>query len=227
MNAEQLPTNRRFALWAALLAQIAHTVIILTSRMFIAFKPHPVLHGAHLEYLPWTERFPWSLTFVCIIALVVEIVIWSCLSKAKPCAWPYFVVMLAADGLYLLYLADASFHVFRGVDVTFFGVLDVFPFLAVIFGISGLLRSRKVFLVRPIVILPIILATLSSVAVIFLKGRYFPDGGGPQYIVSVPVYFDIVVNSGLQYPQESSMVLCVLLYALISIVFYKIKRVGW
>jgi hypothetical protein len=226
MNVEQLPKNQRFALWAALLAQIAHTVIILTSGIFIAFKPHAVLHGAHLEYLPWTERFPWSLTFYCLIALVVEIAIWCCLSKAKPCGWPYFAVMLAAGCLYLLYLADASFHVFRGVDVTFFGALDIFPFLAVIFGISGLLRSRKVFLVRPIVIFPIILAILSLLAVIFLKGRYFPYGGGPQYIISVPAYFDIIVNSGLQYPQESSMVLCVLLYALISIVFSKTKRVA-
>lgn len=226
MNAEQLSTNWRFAFRVALLAQIAHTIITLTSRMAMAFKPHPVLHAGHLEYLSWTESFPWRLMLFCVIALVIEIVIWHCISKAKLCAWPYFAVMLAADCLYMLYLFDTSFHVFRGVNVTVFEVLDVFLFLTVIFGISGLFRSRKVFLVRPIYIPPITLATLCTVVVIFLKGYYFPHGTEPEWIISdVPAYFGIVALSGLQYPQESSLVLSVLFYALISKTFYKVKQV--
>jgi hypothetical protein len=71
MNSQRLATYQRFTLTAALLAQIAHTIITLSYRVIKVFSPHPMLHAGHLEYLPLSERLPWRLMYFCA-ALLLE-----------------------------------------------------------------------------------------------------------------------------------------------------------
>ena len=220
MNSDQLSRNCRYTLRIALLAQMAHTVVTFVSGIAIALNSHSVLHDGRLEYLPWTESIPWRFIVLCAVALFIEIMIWRWLSELKPCALSYFTIMLAAECLYLLYLADTSIHIFRSVDVKVFELLDIFLLIAVVLGISSLFQSRKAFSLRRVLFLQIILAIISTVTVVFLKGHYYPAGAEPEYIISdVPPYFGIIALSNLQFPQESSMVLCVLLFALISKAF--------
>jgi hypothetical protein len=132
--------------------------------------------------------------------------------------------MLVSACLCLLYEADLSFHVFWGYG-TSFEASDILLVFAVLFGFSGLLQTREIWMGGLIRYIQLVLTFLLSAALIFVRGHYFPQGAAPQWVIdTVPSYVDIIFLSRFQYPQESSMVLSVCCFAFISLAFCWIKR---
>jgi hypothetical protein len=221
VQMETVPLSRRSrtALRVFLLAQIAHTMFIpLVDTLFHLIWPFPISRGGLLVTLPWWERLHWDYIFVGFIALVFEIILWRRLSKPGRHAWTYLAVTIAVASLYLLWVIGTGFHLVP------LQIQDMWLLAAIPVGVFGLWESKGTVPVKRVHLAEITFALLSAAVIVYVEGRYFSHGS-IQWSIDVPAYVDIICHSGFSYPQENSLILCVLCYSLYSSIHYLCRKI--
>jgi hypothetical protein len=215
---ETVPLSRRShtALRVFLLAQIAHTVFIpFVYILDDLISPHHFSRSGH-----WWEHLNWDYIFAGCIALIYEIILWRRLSKPGRRAWAFLAVTVAAASLYLLWVIGTGFHLVPLL------IPDMWLLAAIPVGVFGLWESKGAFPVKRVHLAEISFSLLAAVAIVYTAGRYFPHGS-INWAIDVPAYVDIICHSRFSYPQENSLILCVLCYSLYSPIHYLFRKIRY
>ena len=191
----------------SLLLQIIHTALEMFSYMLNRIiSPHPYYRESGNKLVPvippLIDRFSWDQIFFLCAALVFEFILWRRLLRMKSVTWIYLAVMTSATTLYLLFVTQTY-----SMPLS---IPDMLLLISALLGFVALWLSRKEFEVNPSTFIQIAAALILSALVIYISGRYFPDGV-IDWAKPMPVCVDIMAVSRFTY-SESILTLCLSCY---------------
>lgn len=204
-----------------LIAQMVHTVFPLVIDTLIRLiSPYPYhtigrfIQGKLVfEVPPWYERLLWGQMIIQCIAFIFEIEIWRWISKQKSVFWMYLAVITAATGFYLFGISGTTSELLMP---------DKYLLCAALFSLVVLWWTRRDFSVKVIHIAEIVASVFMAAVIVFVKGYYFPTGS-IQWAIKVPAYVDIIASSGLDSPQETTLVMCVVSFSFIHAIVQRLS----
>jgi hypothetical protein len=216
IGSKRLRRHTSFTIKISLLLQIIHTALAMTSyTLNRLISPHPYYRSSGDKLVPeipsLSERLSWDQIFFLCAALAFEAILWRYLSKMKNVTWIYLGVMTSATTLYLLFVTQTY-----SLPLL---IPDMLLLISVFLGFIALWLSRKDFEVPPIAFIQIAAALILSISVIYISGRYFPDGV-IDWAIPMPVYVDLMAVSRFSY-SESILILCLICHLAIRLAFFR------